>query len=792
MQAQESGVPGCEAYLFDSFEVSVRLRTLRQGGERLKIQELPFQMLLVLLEKPGEIVSKEELRRRLWGQETFIEVDKSLYVMAGKLREALGDDAAQPRFIKTVSGQGYRFIGRVTQVFTQPTEPRLVLMQPMVKSQVRYPSAWRMAAWSLLVVLVLAGMGGALYKYAHRSLASDQDKLVVGAFSNSTGNPDLDRMLFFAVQLKLQESPYLSLIPDGKFRALVKDVDSPSLKDELSACASLNGQLLLKGQLVTKGHGYQVLLTAWRCSNGRLLTTQKADATSQATILAALDVAAEQMRRRLGESESSLQKFNVPLVQATTASLAALKAFSLGEEKRSQGNPADSIASYKLAIDLDPQFALSYARLGTSYNNDGEYALSRQYYQKAFELRHLASDREKLYIVAHYYEYATGEIKRAIEDYELWRTLYPRDLVPTNNLAIDYLMVGQPQKALELARKAIQLDPANGLLYGPLAEAYLRMGDYANVKLLCNDPVHGKMNVMGFHRICFRVAFAQADEAGMQQQMQWAHGNPEENDMLDDAAWVAMYRGRVAEARRLFAESKQNALTNNSVESAATVQVEEANLEADLGFLQAARKDAQEALGLPFASAFEQAYAALPLARSGDISGSQSVAKNAASLAPLDTIVNSAMLASVRAAIHLQNHDPKRAIQSLEEARPLDFCSHMELAPGYYRGLAYMQDNQPQQAVIEFHRVIDHGSLADFPVYVVLSQLELGHALQLLGDRVGAEHAYNEVKQIWKNADSGFPPLQRLHAYQRQLEQVSSPAPRRNSMNVARLSFLPN
>ena len=768
MQAQESGVPGCEAYLFDSFEVSVRLRTLRQGGERLKIQELPFQMLLVLLEKPGEIVSKEELRRRLWGQETFIEVDKSLYVMAGKLREALGDDAAQPRFIKTVSGQGYRFIGHVTPVFTQPAEPRLVLMQPAVKNQVRHSNAWHMAAWSLLVVLVLAGMGGALYKYAHRPLASDQDKVVVGAFSNSTGNPDLDRMLSFAVQIKLQESPYLSLIPDGKFRAMVKDVDSPSLKDELHACASLNGQLLLKGQLVTKGQAYQVLLTAWRCSNGRLLTTQKADATSQATILAALDVAAERMRRRLGESENSLQKFNVPLVQATTASLAALKAFTLGEEKRSQGEPADSIASYKLAIDLDPQFALAYARLGTIYNNAGESALSRQYYQKAFELRNRSSDREKLYIVTHYYEYATGETKRAIEDYELWRTLYPRDLVPTNNLAIDYLMMGEAQKALELARRALQLDPANGLLYGTLAEAYLKLGDYANVKLLCDDPVHGKLNVMGFHRICFRAAFALADEAGMQRQMQWAHGNPQESDALDDAAWVAMYRGRIAEARRLFAEAKQNALANSSLESAASAQVEEANLEADLGFLPAARKDAQEVVTLPFSSAFEQAYAALPLAWSGDIPNAQAIAKKAASLAPLDTIVNSAMLASVRAAIDLQKHDPKQAIQSLEETRPLDFCSYMELAPGYYRGLAYMQDNQPQQAVIEFHRVIDHGSLADFPVYVVLSQLELGHALQLLGDRAGAEHAYSEVEKVWKNADPGFPPLQRLRAYQRQ------------------------
>jgi eukaryotic-like serine/threonine-protein kinase len=768
MQPQQSGALRCEAYLFDSFEVSIRLRVMRQGGERLKLQELPFQMLLVLLENAGEMVSKEELRRRLWGEERFIEVDKSLYVMARKLREVLGDNATQPRYIQTVSGQGYRFIGQVRPVFTPQAKPGLEIVQPVSPKVAKRSGVRHIVLGSLLAGVVLAAVAGALYRYTHRALAGDQDKVAVGVFINNTGNPDLDRMLSFVVQLKLQESPYLSLIPDGKFRAAVKDVDSPSLKDELHACASLNGQILLKGQLETKAQGYQVLLTAWRCSNGRLLTTQKSAAASQATILAALDIATDRMRRRLGESESSLQKFNVPLVQATTASLAALKAFTLGEEKRSQGEAADSVASYKLAIDLDPQFALAYARLGTIYNNAGQSALSRQYYEKAFELRDRSSDREKLYIVTHYYEYATGEIKRAIEDYELWRTLYPRDLVPTNNLAIDYLMMGEPQKSLELAHRALQLDPSNSLLYGTLAESYLKLGDYANVKLICDNPVYGKMNVMGFHRICYRAAFAQADEAGMQRQMQWAHGNPEESDALDDAAWVAMYRGQMIDARRLFTAAKQNALANNSVESAASALVEEANLEADFGSLPAAHKDAQDALALPFASAFEQAYAALPLASSGDISNAQSLAKKAASMAPLDTMVNSAMLASVRAAIHLQQHDPRQAIQSLEETRPLDFSSYMELAPGYYRGLAYMQNNQPQQAIIEFRRVIDHGALADFPIYVVLSKLELGRALQLTGDQANATRAFSEVAETWKNADPSFPPLQKLHAYQHQ------------------------
>jgi DNA-binding winged helix-turn-helix (wHTH) protein/tetratricopeptide (TPR) repeat protein len=773
MQAQESGQPGCETYLFDSFEVSVRQRVLRQSGERLKLQELPFQMLLILLETPGEIVSKEELGRRLWGHETFIEVDKSLYVMAGKLREALGDNAAQPRFIKTVSGRGYRFIGEVTPVLTSPLAPRLVLTMPA--SATRIPSRWRMTLWTSLALVAVGGGMGLLYRYNHRPLASDQDRIVIGSFTNSTGNADLDRTLSSAVQLKLQESPYLSLISDHKFRAALKDLDSASLKQELTACSSLDGQMLLKGRILSKGNGFQILLTAWGCGNGRLLTTQGAEAASQAAILPALDLATEHMRRRLGEPESSLQKFNVPLVQATTASLAALKAFTLGEEKRAEGDMDAAIAGYRLAVDLDPQFALAYARLGTINNNVGQYSLSRQYYQKAYELKNRASDREKLYIVTHYYEYATGETQRAIQDYELWRTLYPRDIVPTNNLAVDYLQLGEPQKALDLARRAIQLEPTNELLYGTLAESYLKLGQYSQVQALCSDSEHGRLNSLGFHRVCFRAAFALHDEAGMQKQMQWAHGNPQECEALDDAAWVAMYRGKISEAHKLFAAAARSAAENKTIESEADVRLDEARLNADVGDLPAATEEARQVLKLPFESASEQAYAALALARAGAIADAQSVAKKAAAMAPLDTIVNSGLLAVVRASVDLQNHNPKLALNSLEETRPLDFCVYMELAPAYYRGLAYLQAKDPGRAAKEFQSVIDHTSLADFPIYVVLSEVELGHTYTVLGDRAKAAGAYKVAEEIWKDADPGFPGLLRLHVYEGNAETLPKP-----------------
>jgi eukaryotic-like serine/threonine-protein kinase len=785
MPAPDLGAPKDTVYRFDTFEVSISLGVLRQAGIRVKIQELPFQMLLILLERRGEVVSKEELGKRLWDAKTYVEVDKSLYVMAGKLREILGDNATQPLYIKTISGRGYCFIGSVTQVLESVAgslslhalqKPHVLSPLTEMSRESTYSSTNKVRTRRLLEIFAIACICVLVatlvaYKYFHRQLASDQDKVVVGGFTNSTGNPDLDGTLSSALQLKIEESPYLSLIPDRNLRMLIKDPDAAPLKEELRVCGSLDAQLLLRGRILATAKGYRVLLMVWRCAGGRLLTTEQADATSQAGILSAIDLATDQMRRRLGEPDASLQKFNVPLVQATTPSLAALKAFTLGEEKRSQGLILDAIASYKLAIDLDSQFALAYARLGTIYHNGAQYFLSQQYYRKAYELPSRVTDRERLYIVTHYYEYATGEIYRAIQDYELWRTLYPRDIVPANNLAVDDLEIGQPGKTMELSRIAIQLDPTNNIPYGTLANAYLMLGNYTNVRTLCNDPVYGKMNVMGFHRVCFRAAFAQNDELGMEQQMQWAHGNPEESQALDDTAWVAMYRGKVSEARRLFSDAKQNALQNNAVENAADVQLDQANLEADLGYSNEAREDALSALTLPFKSPSEQAYAARALARVGDVSQAQAIALKAAEQAPLDTILNSAMLATVRAAIQLQKHDPKAAIQALEETRPLDTCSDMELAPGYYRGLAYLQDKQPKRAAEEFQQVIAHHTLADFPVYVVLSQLELGRSFQILGDRPGAARAYSEVDKVWKDADSRFPPLAQLRTYERELNK---------------------
>jgi eukaryotic-like serine/threonine-protein kinase len=590
------------------------------------------------------------------------------------------------------------------------------------------------------------------------------DRVVMGGFANYTGNYDFDGTLALAFRVKLEESPYLSLIPDQRFRQLMKNPDGAALQDELRACAASGGQVLLRGQIARQASQYELSLSAWKCANGRLLATEKVHADSQESVLAALNAATQQMRSRLGESEESLRKFDTPITQATTGSLNALKAFILGEEKRARGDEADAISSYKLAIDLDPQFALAYARLGTIYANAQEFALSRQYYQKAFELRERTTEAEQLYIVSHYYTFATGEIQRSIEAYELGRAVYPRDMTSANNLALQYLVLGQPEKAVELAQIALQLDPAAEFPYATLAQSYLSSGDYSGAQKLCGDPLREKTNIMQFHQTCFTLAFVQNDAPGMARHLDWARGTPQESELIESAAWVALYRGQLRRARQLLSEAKQTALRNNLPESAAEVLQDQALFEADLGFAREATESAQAAMKLAPNSAFVQAFAALALARAGDSKDAEAAAGKAASQSPSDTILNSAVLACVRAAIQLKKGDSTAAVQALEGTRQYDANSFTMLAPAYYRGLAYMQNQKWREAAKEFQQVLDHRALAPDSLYVVLSQLELGRTLQLSGDATAANRVFNQLREIWKDADPDFPPIAQLRA----------------------------
>jgi DNA-binding winged helix-turn-helix (wHTH) protein/Tfp pilus assembly protein PilF len=772
--SSEISQSACDGYRFDRFEVWTRKGLLLRDEKRIKIEELPFQLLLVLLESPGEVVSKEALHSRLWGDRIFGELDNGLHVAAAKLREALGEKAGAARHIETIRRRGYRFNGKIEPIFNSasetassddvadgsalPVDSELPDLQEPEQAESLSPRRYlRAAALSLLLLIAAAASALLLYQHRRAPLSGSSDQVVLGGFTNDSGD-DSYNGLGHAFRVKLEESPYLNLIPDQKLLRLVPDPASASLQQLLKGCASLGGKVLITGAITARLPGYEVTTDARNCANGSLLTRQTARANSRETVLAALDHAANQLRKSLGESGASLQRFDVPLAQATTSSLAALRAFTIGEEKRANGQEFEAIQDYKLAVDLDPQFAFAYARLGTIYSNAAELTQSADYFKKAFDLREHTTDRERLYIAAHYYS-ISGQTQRTIEAYELWRSLYPRDSSPYNNLTIEYLDLGEPVKAASVARTAVQLDAASALSQAALARVYLETGELEELRTLCGSAQGGKSDSAMLHESCFLLAFLRNDNTAMQDQIQWSRGNAAESELLDDVAWVAMYQGKLNSGRKLFGQARRVALAQGFSELAATVDVDEATLEADFGYPREARALSLDALRLAPDNVSIQALAALALARSGDTALAASEAAKAAARAPLDTILNQAELPSVHAAIQLHKHDPQGAIQALEPALAYDACDALGLAPAYYRGLAYQDAGHPERAAAEYRSVLGHRALVPDSPYIPLAALQLGRVLHQLGDSAGAASAERQVQEAWQHADPDFLPL---------------------------------
>jgi len=763
-------------YRFDAFEVQAKAGLLLYKGTRVRIQELPFRLLLVLLENCGEVVSREELRIRLWDDRTFVEFDNNLRVAAAKLRDALRDSATEPLFLETVARRGYRFVAKVACVIKPetplpPSFPGLQTIASPAESSLVPPASlavarrWpRVAPLLITFAVLVAALTWWTIARFHRPLATSKDIIVLGSIVNKTGDPVYDDALSPPFRVKMEESPYLRLVPTERLLRAMQDKPVASLEGELQACRQLSGTLLIAGDLRSTGGDLGVRVAAYECANGKEVASEIAKAESPETLLTALGQASEHMRLRLGETSATLRHFNVPLAQATTKSLAALRAFQIGEQMHVSGHGLESKTYYKMAVDLDPQFALAYLQLGRGYSNSGEMSLSRKYYQKAFDLRERTTDREKLYITTGYYSNVTGEITRTIQAYELWGSLYPNDVVPANNLATEYSLLGQPDKAVLNARKAVDLDPSLDLPHSTLAWALLKSGDYATLNTLCEDKVRSATSSMLFHLACYQGAFARGDEATMQRELAWSKGNPQEASLLDVEAEVAFYRGRMLEGKRLFSAAKDSARANNLPELATEMELNEAEFLGELGFIDESRRLAKDAIGLAPEGMEINVSMAIVWALAGDAQKARSALTRASNQEPLNTVLNQGDLPAVEAIIDVKTGHPKDAIRDLESSRPFDLYHTLDLMPPYYRGLAYSEANQTAQAAAEFQSVVDHRSLNPQSPYVALATLGLAKTLLQEGQNDDAMQLIYGLKATWRNADPNFPPLHELRS----------------------------
>src|SRR6266481_5390547 len=500
----------------------------------------------------------------------------------------------------------------------------------------------------VLIALLVAGLiAGGLYYYVHQpgKRLTEKDTIILSDFANSTGDAIFDDTLKTALTVSLRQSPFLNVLSDSEVEKTLQQMTRPAgtkLTPEVvrELCQRAGSKAYLAGSIGNLGSEYVLGLEAVNCQSGDTLAQEQVTAASKEKVLDALGEAASKLRGELGESLATVQKFDVPLVQETTSSLEALKAYSLGQKILvAKGDWAAAVPLFQRAIRLDPNFAMAYATLGVDYSNLGETSLASENTKKAYELRERVSEREKFYIESHYYHYVTGDLEKARQAYELWSQTYPRDLVPPNNLGVIYENLGEYDKALAESREALRLAPESGASYANLVAPYLYLNrlqearataDEAQAKNLDSPPLRFKLYVL---------AFLKNDAAGMAQQVAWSAGKPGVEDaLLGGEANTAAYSGRLAKARELSRRAVTSAERAEEKENAAGNEAEAALREALFGNAAEARQRAAAALALSTGRDV-QLYVALALAFAGDAARAQALADDLAKRFPEDTIV---------------------------------------------------------------------------------------------------------------------------------------------------------
>ena len=790
-------------YQFGPFEAAPNTGELYRRGHRIRIQELPFRVLMTLIEQQGRIVSREELAKRLWPDNTFVEFDQGLSTAVTKLRQAIGDDAANPRFVETIPRRGYRFIAPVTIENTEPPETSETLKQgpappPTSQSETDEPAALAVQAatgrrltrqweWTTAGVLVVLATGAALWFRSHpwhAAVLSANDRVMLADFENATGNGAFDDTLVSAVRVKLDESPFFSLVSAKSVQAamMAQDGDSPhpaahvSAGDAQTICQSVHARAVVQGSVSPARGGLRIQLEARLCG-GDTLAKEEAFSPSPELILTTVGEMADRLRRDLGEPQDSIKRFSTPIMQATTTSFAAFQSFAAGEKKRARGQDHETIADYKLATDLDPEFALAYARLGTIYGNENEVELCRVVYQKAFDLRIHATERERLYLTAHYYGSALGNVERAIEVYKLWMQLYPQDLIAPNNLADSYETAGQPEQARSMAREAQRIAPDNAFPYAGLLEADQRLGRWDEARTVWRDAKARKLdNSVTSRMAMFQIGVATGDDALVREQIDWARNNPREGELLRLQGWAKASTGNLRQAQKFFHQAQTIAVHNDLKEFAADVGVELAQFEADFGEITQARAEVERSLQLTPSALNVKAIAAIVLASVGDDKKALELEKSVRAEAPQNTIYSKMILPIAESRRSLAHSDADAAVEQLQPVAAYDLSRVIELASIYYRAEALLAAHRGADAEKEFERLRQLRAICPISPYLALAELGVARSRRQMGNSEGALTAYAAFLEQWKDADADLPVLR---AAQAELRAVTADA-RRN------------
>jgi tetratricopeptide (TPR) repeat protein len=618
-----------------------------------------------------------------------------------------------------------------------------------------------MAVAALAIAVAL--IAGAIVLISRRSTTlTDKDTILLTNFTNTTGDPVFDGTLKQALAVQLGQSPFLSILSEERVREALRFMGrspdervTPEVGRDI--CQRQGLKAMLVGSISSLGNHYVISLEAINVRTADTIAREQAEAENKEQVLHALGEAAIRLREKLGESLQSIQHFDAPIEQGTTSSLEAFKSFSLGVEQQSKGKYGEAIPFFQRATEIDPNFALAYARMASMYYTLRQYDLAATASQKAFDLRDRVSERERLYISAGHYDNVTGEVEKYIQTLEVWKRTYTRDGSPPNNLAVKYNELGLFDKAETEARDAIRINPTSASGHSLLAAALVGLNRFDEARQTIAKAQAQKLDTTAMRRTLYRIAFVQGDAATMQQQIDWLKGKPDE---YLGQAWqseTAAFSGQLRKSQDSSNQAQQTAERLNLKDVAAQIVAGGAMRDALFGDCTRVKEQTAKVLDLT-RSQITLASAANALAICGESGQAQTIIADLAKRSPTDTVLNRVLLLLVQARIELQKGNAAQAIQLLETTRLFEGYGLFQIA--YLRGQAYLNQQKGTEAAAEFQKLVDHrGSQPTSPLYA-LAQLGLARAAALGGDQANARKTFEVFFAAWKDADADLAILQ--------------------------------
>jgi len=636
------------------------------------------------------------------------------------------------------------------------------------RAMVRPGQPWKVFLSAALALTVLAV--GSYLSFHRTPKLTGEDMLVLADFANTTGDPVFDDTLKQAISVQLAQSPFLNILSNARTRAtlklMAKAPDSRLAPDVASdLCQRAGGKAYISGSIASLGSQYVIGLQAINCKTGDPLAQEQVTAENKEHILKALDEAATKLREKLGESLSTVEKFDAPLDQATTPSLEALKALSGGVKTLQEKGSAAAIPFFKHAIELDPNFAAAYQALGISYSNLREPGLATENLQKAYDLRDKVSEREKFRISSSYYLLVTGELEKAIQTYELWAQTYPRNSEPFGNLGVDYTYLGQYEKGITASLEDLRLNPGSAAAFTNLVGLYPAVNNLDEARAKYEQAVAHKVDNPFLHGNRYGAAFLENDAAEMQRQVDAAMGKPGEDVLLSFASDTEAFYGRLGGARRLSQRAIESARGSESKETAAAWRMNAALREAEFDNMARSRQEIAPALA-EGPTRDVSVLAALAFSRIGDINSAERMARDLAERFPLNTAINRYWLPAIYASIEIRRDNLAKALEDLRTTSLYELGSPLpqfevggSLYPVYIRGQIYLSLHQGKEAAAEFQKFLEHRGVALNSPLGALARLQLGRAYALQDKTVQSRAAYQDFFRLWKDADPDIPIL---------------------------------